>query len=46
MDYCAPREVYPDEAKVVVSKKRTYEAASAYKEYKTCVLNFASATTP
>lgn len=40
------REVYPEEAKVVVSKKRSFEAAAAYKGYKTCVHNFASATTP
>lgn len=33
-------------AKVVVSKKRSYEAASAYIGQKVCVHNFASATTP
>ena len=35
-----------DEAKVLVSKKRTYEAASAYRGMKVCVHNFASATNP
>lgn len=34
------------EAEIVVSKKRTYEAALAYKGKKVCVLNFASATNP
>lgn len=34
------------DAKVVLSKKRTLEAASAYKGKKVCVLNFASATNP
>lgn len=37
---------YAEPAKVVVSKKRSFEAAQAYKENKTCVHNFASATTP
>ncbi len=46
-EFSAPtREKYSDKAKVVVSKKRSYEAASHYKNYKTCVHNFASATTP
>ena len=31
---------------IVVSKKRTYEAAAAYKGKKVCVHNFASATNP
>ena len=35
-----------DDAKVVLSKKRTLEAASAYKGKEVCVLNFASATNP
>ena len=35
-----------DDAKVILSKKRTLEAASAYKGKKVCVLNFASATNP
>lgn len=37
---------YGQQAKVVVSRKRTLEAASAYKGKKTCILNFASATNP
>lgn len=46
-EFSAPtREVYAEKAKVIVSKKRSYEAASVYKGYKTCVHNFASATTP
>ncbi|MDD6657518.1 MAG: TIGR02452 family protein [Lachnospiraceae bacterium] len=37
---------YEEKAKIVVSKKRSYEAAAGYKGMKTCVHNFASATTP
>lgn len=37
---------YQEQAEVVVSAKRTYEAASAYKDKKVCVHNFASATNP
>ena len=37
---------YSEPAKLVVSKKRSYEAAAGYKQYKTCVHNFASASTP
>ena len=37
---------YKDVAKVVVSKKRSYEAASAYQGKRVCVHNFASATNP
>ncbi|SCY69209.1 TIGR02452 family protein [Lachnospiraceae bacterium XBB2008] len=37
---------YDTKADVIVSKKRSYEAASAYKGQKVCVHNFASATTP
>ena len=33
-------------AQIIVSKKRSYEAASAYKDKKVCVHNFASATNP
>ena len=33
-------------ANVIVSKKRSFEAASYYKDSKVCVLNFASATHP
>lgn len=46
-EFSAPtRERFLNKAKVVVSKKRSYEAAYNYKEYKTCVHNFASASTP
>ena len=38
--------VYSEPAKIVVSSKRTIEAASAYKDYRICVHNFASATKP
>lgn len=37
---------YTEDAKVVVSRKRTYDAASAYKGMKTAVHNFASASNP
>ena len=37
---------YAEPAKVVVSKKRSFEAAWRYAGYETCVLNFASATNP
>ncbi len=37
---------YPEEVKIVVSRKRTFEAAVAYKGMKTAVLNFASAVSP
>lgn len=40
------RDLYESAAKIVVSKKRTFEAAEAYKGMKTAVHNFASATTP
>lgn len=40
------KDRYETEAKIIISKKRTFEAASAYKNQKVCVLNFASATTP
>ena len=40
------RDRYPDEAKLVVSMKRSYEAAKAYKGTRTAVHNFASATNP
>lgn len=33
-------------AKIIVSKKRSFEAAARYVGYETCVLNFASATNP
>ncbi len=34
------------ETKIIVSKKRSFEAASAYRNKKVCVHNFASATNP
>ena len=37
---------FEQDAELIVSKKRTYEAASAYKELKTAVHNFASASNP
>ncbi|MBR1855065.1 MAG: TIGR02452 family protein [Lachnospiraceae bacterium] len=42
----AALEQYAEEAKVVVSGKRSYEAAAAYRGRKTCVHNFASASNP
>lgn len=42
----ADEHKYEEKAKVVVSKKRSYEAAAGYKGMKTCVHYFASATTP
>lgn len=39
-------EKYTDDAQIIVSKKRTFEAASKYKGMKTVVHNFASATNP
>ena len=40
------KDLYEEAAKVVVSKKRTFEAAKAYKGSKIAVHNFASATGP
>lgn len=40
------RDTYKESAKIVVSKKRSFEAAVAYKGQKVCVHNFASATNP
>ena len=40
------RDIYEKPASIVVSKKRTFEAAREYVGHKTAVLNFASATTP
>lgn len=37
---------YDNPAEILVSKKRTFQAASAYNGKKICVLNFASATNP
>lgn len=39
-------ESHSVDATIVVSKKRTFEAASAYEGMKVCVHNFASATNP
>jgi len=41
-----PENKFDTEAEIIISKKRTYEAAASYKNQKVCVLNFASATTP
>lgn len=40
------RVIYLDPAKIVVSQKRSFEAASVYPLNKICVHNFASATNP
>ena len=40
------KKVYDIPAKVIVSKKRSLEAASAYKDLNVCVHNFASASNP
>lgn len=40
------KKKYHSPAQIVVSKKRSYEAASAYKEQSVCVHNFASASNP
>lgn len=40
------KKVYREPAKLIVSKKRSYEAASGYKGQKVCVHNFASASNP
>lgn len=37
---------YENPAKVIVSQKRSFEAATGYPEGQVCVLNFASGTTP
>ena len=37
---------YEEPAKIVVSKRRSFEAAQEYLGHSTCVLNFASATNP
>lgn len=41
----APKTL-PEPAQVIVSKRRSFEAAWRYSRYETCVLNFASATNP
>lgn len=40
------KKKYEEPARVIVTKKRSFEAASAYKNQKVCVHNFASATNP
>lgn len=40
------KDIYKEAAKVIVSGKRTYEAADAYKENHVAVHNFASASNP
>ena len=40
------KNIYEEKARVVVSKKRSYEAAEGYKGQKVCVHNFASASNP
>ncbi len=40
------KDLYQEPARVVVSKKRTFEAASGYKGQRVAVLNFASASNP
>jgi len=42
----AKAQTYFEPARIVVSKKRTFEAASYYLGKKVCVLNFASSTNP
>jgi len=40
------KKKYAQAAQLIVSGKRTFEAAAGYKDYKVCVHNFASATNP
>lgn len=40
------KNIYEEKARLVVSKKRSYEAAEGYKGQKVCVHNFASASNP
>ena len=42
----AGKKEHEKDAKIIVSTKRSYEAAEAYKDKKVCVLNFASASNP
>ena len=44
LDIPSPRFV--KDAKIIISQNRTFEAAANYREQKTAVLNFASATSP
>ena len=41
-----PETHQDQEARIIVSSKRTLEAASTYEGKKVCILNFASATNP
>ena len=43
---CVNNNLYSEPVQITVSKKRSYEAASAYKNQKVCVHNFASASNP
>lgn len=43
---CRNEVRYPESVKIVVSRKRTFEAAENYSGKRVCVLNFASATNP
>ena len=40
------KSIYKESAQIIVSKKRSLEAASAYRGQKVCVHNFASASNP
>ena len=40
------KKIYGKDAEIIVSTKRSFEAAEAYKNKKVCVLNFASASNP
>ena len=40
------KNIYEQPAKIIVSKKRTFEAAMEYADKKVAVLNFASASNP
>ena len=40
------RDRYEQDAEIIVSKKRSYEAAAGYRGERVCVHNFASATNP
>ena len=40
------KKQYDKDARVIVSSKRSFEAAEEYKDKKVCVLNFASASNP
>ena len=41
-----PEKCDGQDARIIVSGKRTLEAASSYKDKKVCIMNFASATNP